>query len=142
MFVRILLFTPNVMKSLGLYTEALGLRCVNLSENYAEVQDTNGTTIIISKAPSLAYTYTGFNPILMFQSKNFEEVLDRVQKYGCQTEGPSVESDAGKVSYLKSPEGLSFALKEVKETENHSSTQEEDHPAAEEIKKFIRKLKL
>ena len=142
MIIRILLFTPNVMKSLGFYTEALGLKCVNLSESYAEIQDTNGTSIILSKAPSLAYTYSGFMPMLMFQCQNFEETLDKTIKYGCIAEGEVYNTDIGKISYFKSPEGLSFAIKEIQVEEKSENKIEDDHPAAEEIQKFIRKLKL
>ena len=142
MIVRILIFTPNVMKSLGLYTEALGLKCVHLIESYAEVQDNNGTSIILSKAPSLAYTYSGFIPMLMFQCSNFEETIEKVSKYGCTAEGNWEGNESAKISYLKSPEGLSFAIKELKEEDTKFEATEDDHPAAEEIKKFIRKLKL
>lgn len=142
MLIRLLIFTPNVMKSLGLYTEALSLKCIHLSENYAEVQDSNGTSIVLSKAPSLAYTYSGFIPMIMFQCKHFEETTEKLKKYGCVEEGNMESNDEAKIAYYKSPDGLSFALKEVKEIEENVNNTEEDHPAAEEIKKFIRKLKL
>jgi hypothetical protein len=142
MIIRLLIFTPNVMKSLGLYTEGLGLKCIHLSDTYAEVVDKNGTALILTKAPSLAYTYTGFTPLLMFQCTNFEETIEKLNKYGCIGEGLGLSNDAGKVSYLKSPEGLSFAIKEIQAEEETQKNEEDDHPAAEEIKKFIKKLKL
>jgi hypothetical protein len=142
MQIKILIFTSNVIKSLGFYTEGLGLKCQYLSDLYAEVQDTHGTSIILSKAPSLAYTYAGFVPMIIFQCQDFMETSEKMVRYGCMPEGESVVSDTGKMAYYKSPEGLSFAIKQIDTKIESREPYEEDHPASEEIKKFIKKLKL
>lgn len=143
MIIKLLLFTPNITKTLGLFTEGLGLKCTHLSETFAEIQDSQGTVIMLSKSPSLAYTYSGFTPIIMFQTERFEACLENVKKYGCQYEGePQTNDEIGKIAYLKSPEGLSFALKQIKTPETPQSTPPTDHPATEELKRFIQKLNL
>lgn len=155
MLLKVLLFTPNLMTSLGLYTEALGLKCVHLSDTFAELQDQRGTSIILSKSQSLVYTYSGFTPLLMFQCENYEEIREKVVKYGCLSENDLVRNNSDfrnnsegnedqleKITYFKSPEGLSFALMQLKEDTVIKDEVAEEHPAAEEIKKFIRKLKL
>jgi predicted enzyme related to lactoylglutathione lyase len=142
MIIRILLFTPNIMKSLGFFTEGLGLKCIHMSETFAELQDSNNTTLILSKAPSLVYTYSGFTPLIMFQTERFDECLEKSKKYGCIDEADTESSDIGRLAYLKSPEGLSFALKEVKfETLSQEARPAEDS-TTEELKRFIKKLNL
>lgn len=142
MIIRILLFTPNIMKSLGFFTEGLGLKCIHMSDTYAELQDSNNTTLILSKSPSLVYTYSGFTPLLMFQTERFEECLEKSKKYGCIDEGQTEQSEIGRVSYLKSPEGLSFALKEIKSISQSSESRPLDDSTTEELKRFIKKLNL
>ena len=142
MIIRILLFTPNIMKSLGFFTEGLGLKCIHMSDTYAELQDSNNTTLILSKSPSLVYTYSGFTPLLMFQTERFEECLEKSKKYGCIDEGLTEQSDIGRLSYLKSPEGLSFALKEIKSIPKSSESRPLDDSTTEELKRFIKKLNL
>ncbi|CAG9330024.1 unnamed protein product [Blepharisma stoltei] len=139
----VIIFTTNIMRSTGFYTDALGLKCQHLSEVFAEFHDEKGNMIMLRHTDSIAYCNSGFNPVLLFEKRNFDETLANAIKYGAIKDGEPVNSESGKVVYLKSPDGYSFALKEFQEEIQEEKPQKTDtSPVTEELQKLFQKLKI
>lgn len=138
----VLIFTTNLMKSSGFYTDALGMKCQHLTSNFAEFQDEYGNYILLRHTDSIAYTSAGFNPILIFEKKNFDESFENCKKYGALPDGEPVTTQLGKIVYLKSPDGYSFAIKEYQAPTVPKSDSQQPDPLAEELQKLFQKLKI
>jgi len=142
-FHSIVLTTKNVMKSLGFYTEALGLKTMQLSDEIAEIQDAAGFTVILKRSESLAFCTRGFSPVITWEISDFNERLDRITKYGAELDGDVMETSSGKLVCFKAPDGHMMALKEYSPVfTQESEEEEEESPVTEEIKRLLQKIKV
>lgn len=138
----LVLTTKNVMKSLGFYTEALGLKTHQLSEELAELKDSAGFTVILKRTDSLAFCTRGFSPLITWEIQDFSEKLTQITKYGAELDGSVMETSSGKLVCFRAPDGHMMALKEFKEVETQLEEEEEDSPVTEEIKRLLQRIKL
>lgn len=141
-FSSIVLTTKNVMKSLGFYTEALGLKTAQLSEEIAEMKDAAGFTVILKRSESLAYCTRGFSPVITWEISDFNERLDRITKYGAELDGDVMETSSGKLVCFRAPDGHMMALKEYSPVLTQPEEEEEESPVTEEIKRLLQKIKV
>ena len=141
-FSSIVLTTKNVMKSLGFYTEALGLKTAQLSEEIAEMKDAAGFTVILKRSESLAYCTRGFSPVITWEISDFNERLDRITQYGAELDGDVMETSSGKLVCFRAPDGHMMALKEYSTVLTQPEEEEEDSPVTEEIKRLLQKIKV
>jgi predicted enzyme related to lactoylglutathione lyase len=141
-FHSIILTTKNVSKSLGFYTEALGLKTSQLSEEIAEMKDPAGFTVILKRSDSLAFCTRGFSPVITWEISDFNERLDRITKYGAELDGDVTETPSGKLVCFKAPDGHMMALKEYSPVSTEPDEEEEESPVTEEIKRLLKKIKV
>lgn len=137
----LIIFTRNVNKSIGFYTQGMGLKCELLSEELAELSCENSLSILLIRTDSSAYTRCGFSPILTWEADNFEERLTLMLKYGAISEGSPAVYNCKKVVYLQSPDGFSINLIE-KQEELPVKAETEEHPVDTELKKLFQKLRI
>lgn len=130
------------MKSLGFYTEALGLKTAQLSEEIAEMKDAAGFTVILKRSESLAFCTRGFSPVITWEISDFNERLDRITQYGAELDGDVMETSSGKLVCFRAPDGHMMALKEYCPVSTSQNEEEEESPVTEEIKRLLQKIKV
>lgn len=135
---HVLLFTRDVSRVVGFYSEALALKTVFMSEELAELKDSADFRILLKKVESEAFCSTGFSPMCVFEVEDFEERLERVKRHGAVIDGDPI----GKLVCFRAPDGHMFALKE-KELEVETLADEvTDSATTQELKKLFQKLKI
>mmetsp|Transcript_5810 Transcript_5810/g.10351 ORF Transcript_5810/g.10351 Transcript_5810/m.10351 type:complete len:140 (-) Transcript_5810:47-466(-) len=135
---HLLMFTRDVSRAVGFYSEALALKTVFMSEELAELRDAHDFRLLLKKVESEAYCSTGFSPVCVFEVEDFEDRLERVKKHGAQVDGDPI----GRLVCFRAPDGHMFALKE-KEQEPDSAVQDAaDSATTQELKKLFQKLKI
>ena len=138
--------TRNVAQTCGFFVEVLGLKTVHLTPNYAELQDSLKSTLILRKSDSEAFCATGFSPLVTFQVLDFKATLEAIKKNGGRLDGaPVQDTQMGWIVAFRSPDGHMFAITEKRlpqlQPETAAST-EDAHPAADEIKRLLQNIKL
>jgi catechol 2,3-dioxygenase-like lactoylglutathione lyase family enzyme len=135
---HLLLFTRNISKSIGFYSEALALKTVFMSEELAELKDSNNFRVLLKRVEGEAYCSTGFSPVCVFEVEDFEERLERVKRHGAVFDGAPI----GKLVCFRAPDGHMFALKEKEEGVLGEGEEQADSATTEELKKLFQKLKI
>ena len=138
----VMVMTSNVVKSLGFYTEALGMKCKHMSDTFAQLEDQRGNYLLLSKAPSLGLTYCAFNPVLVWECEDFPQKLESLKKYGATQDGEVKELESKKLVCLRVPDGFSLVLKEKEEEKSEAPETPEEDPATQEIQRLFQKLKI
>ena len=75
------------------------MECVSLSEKLAEIRDGN-LTLLLSKSPSMAYSKCGFSPVILYETRTFDESLAGLVKYGAVADGEPVLGQNGRSVFL------------------------------------------
>ena len=64
-----------------------------------------------------AFVSTGYSPIIAWHVTDFDEVYQKIEKYGGILDGEMEEiENLGKIASFRSPDGHMMALREIKGT--------------------------
>ena len=83
----VILFSRTLDRTVGFYTEVLGLKVLKQSKNMAELQDSDSMRLIIKKTEEESVMSKGYSPVLGFSVQNFEAICQRIQDYNLPLDG-------------------------------------------------------
>lgn len=94
---NIILLTTNVNKSRKFYCDVLGSMLLTETESTAEIQ-AGSTSLILKASHNVAALSTGYSPILTFDVKGMEDIVQRAIAHGATLDGPIKYPAHGKVN--------------------------------------------
>ncbi|KAF6003316.1 hypothetical protein F1559_003225 [Cyanidiococcus yangmingshanensis] len=124
----VLLLVTNLERSLTFYTQALGLRVTQRTEQWAALDAPNGA-IELHETDTMAFSITGYSPLLRFQVANLDDTIRDCLAHGAVMDGPVRRTLYGASAVtLRAPDGHVLALYHLEAGEGGQRSQQ--HGAA------------
>ncbi|EGD80889.1 hypothetical protein PTSG_01474 [Salpingoeca rosetta] len=110
----VLLLVRCVQSSVRVYTEALGLPAVHVSEDVAEVDVGGSTSLLLQRVEQGAEAplSTGYSPFLNFQVTDFDDVIGKLIQQGAHMDGAIKFPPTGRIAAFKTPDGHMIGVQE------------------------------
>jgi len=106
----VLLLVSNLERSLEFYTQGLGLRVAQRTEQWAALDAPNGL-LELHETDTLACSLTGYSPLLRFQVHDLDQTVRECLAQGAVMDGPVRRTVYGATAVtLRAPDGHMLAL--------------------------------
>ncbi len=104
--------TEGLARATEFYRSGLGLKVVQVADDWAELECGNSFTISLNAVTNEPQVSTGYSPHLSFEVKDMDSIISKCLQKGGHLDGPIQYPAHGKVASLRSPDGHLIGLYE------------------------------